>query len=211
MHRTAPLNPRSSVLIIVTQKGALLQNSKPGLSKISRGSTKSSTELEAPPADEQEQDFWNTPGAAARTLHFTGELLTDEQIDIDNMTGPLSSPMPAPVPRMRGTSSRALQFTARSRDASVEPEVQQAALHDAKHGEPSKSPPPEAEVDEDVTVMLQKPPSAGSSRRTVRSPPERGSSRPTSSATEAPPRRERAKSSGELETIVVRVAECSSA
>ena len=60
--------------------------------------SKRKAESQSSPADEQEQDFWNTPGAATRTLHFTGELLTDEQIDVGDMSGSLESPLPK-VPR----------------------------------------------------------------------------------------------------------------
>ena len=60
-------------LIGSIQKEALLNKSKPGPSKASRGQARAAAEPPGPPPDEQEQDFWNTPGAAARTLHFTGE------------------------------------------------------------------------------------------------------------------------------------------
>lgn len=48
----------------------------------------------APPAtpqtpsspDQREETFWNTPGAAARTLHFTGDSLLDEEVDLANVS-----------------------------------------------------------------------------------------------------------------------------
>lgn len=39
---------------------------------------------EAP--DEREETFWNTPGAAARTLHFTGDSLLDEEVDLADIS-----------------------------------------------------------------------------------------------------------------------------
>lgn len=36
--------------------------------------------------DEREETFWNTPGAAARTLHSTGDSLLDEEVDLANVS-----------------------------------------------------------------------------------------------------------------------------
>ena len=36
------------------------------------------------PSNEGEASFWNTPGNAPRTLHFTGESLMDEEVDLAN-------------------------------------------------------------------------------------------------------------------------------
>ena len=46
------------------------------------------TPVAAPAAapDEREDTFWNTPGAAARTLHFTGDSLLDEEVDLANVS-----------------------------------------------------------------------------------------------------------------------------
>ncbi|KAI0717218.1 hypothetical protein C8T65DRAFT_641751 [Cerioporus squamosus] len=38
------------------------------------------------PPDKREDTFWNTPGAAARTLHFTGDSLLDEEVDLANVS-----------------------------------------------------------------------------------------------------------------------------
>ncbi|OBZ66549.1 hypothetical protein A0H81_13480 [Grifola frondosa] len=38
------------------------------------------------PSDVQEETFWNTPAAAARTLHFTGDSLLDEHVDLGNVS-----------------------------------------------------------------------------------------------------------------------------
>jgi hypothetical protein len=96
----------------------MIQKSKAGPSRTAKLSSRTKSDSQAPPVDEQEQDFWNTPGAAARTLHFTGDLLTDEQIDIGELSGSLESPVSCAA-KPRGATSRALQFTMRSRETSV--------------------------------------------------------------------------------------------
>ncbi|KAH9924407.1 uncharacterized protein B0H18DRAFT_1119942 [Fomitopsis serialis] len=55
---------------------------------------------QTPPSaiDEQEETFWNTPGAAARTLHFTGDSLLDEEVHVADMSN-LSFSSPVPVRR----------------------------------------------------------------------------------------------------------------
>lgn len=178
----------------------MLQKTKPGGASKGPKSAKAKPDpSEAPPTDAQEQDFWNTPGAAARTLHFTGELLTDEQIDVAEMSGSLDSPLPA-APRVRGTRSGALQFTSKEpeRDASVESEV---------HAEPEEPDEPEdlhvseeAGEDGDATVMLQRPP-VDNGGRSSRSPPE---SVPAHTPAEDASRRNKVKVTVELENIVVR-------
>ncbi|KAI0633628.1 hypothetical protein C8Q77DRAFT_1217966 [Trametes polyzona] len=40
----------------------------------------------ASPPDAREDTFWNTPGTAARTLHFTGDSLLDEEMDINDVS-----------------------------------------------------------------------------------------------------------------------------
>ncbi len=59
--------------------------------------------------DIQEESFWTTPAASARTLHFANDLLTDESMDLSN-TSELSSPL---------TESKAPQLAARSRSSLV--------------------------------------------------------------------------------------------
>ncbi|KAI0063690.1 hypothetical protein BV25DRAFT_1990653 [Artomyces pyxidatus] len=43
--------------------------------------------------DPQEDMFWNTPAAPARTLQFSNELLIDEQVDLGDVTTSFSSPI----------------------------------------------------------------------------------------------------------------------
>ena len=160
--------------------------------------SKAKPEPSAPLPDAQEQDFWNTPGAAARTLHFTGELLTDEQMDMSDLSASLGSgsPVPNSMPRIRGASSRAMQFTAREPDISVE---QEPSAH-----QPNEQPdiPEEltGENDDDVTVMLQKPP-VESSTKQVHSPPIPKPGPPPSN--NSAKKEGKAKVTTELENIVV--------
>ncbi|EKM54026.1 uncharacterized protein PHACADRAFT_145606 [Phanerochaete carnosa HHB-10118-sp] len=195
---------QARIVELKKQKEVLLRKSKLGPSKGPKSSSRVPVEPRAPLPDEQEQDFWNTPGAAARTLHFTGELLTDEHIDVGDMPESLGSPTRASAPRSRGTSSRALQFTSRSHSASIEPE--QPPEQDVEEpDEPPELSQLEPEADEDVTVMLQRPPSVESSRRMVRSPPQPEPLRRVQAAADVIPKREKTKVSAELEVIVAKI------
>ncbi|KAI0321081.1 hypothetical protein OF83DRAFT_1101473 [Amylostereum chailletii] len=44
-------------------------------------------------SDSQEDAFWNTPGAPARTLQFSDELLMDEPMDLGDITTSFTSPV----------------------------------------------------------------------------------------------------------------------
>ena len=183
----------------------MLLKSKAGPSQTSKSSSRQKPELQAPPVDEQEQDFWSTPGTAPRTLHFTGELLTDEQIDTGDL-GSLESPLPA-APKTRGTSSRAMQFTTRSRETSATPEVVKPPPPKAEEPRRRSSVSPEAEEDENATVVLKKPPPMETTtRRTAaRSPPE-PDPEPARAAAGTPDdasRRAKVKVTTELENVVV--------
>ena len=45
------------------------------------------------PPDAQEDAFWNTPGAPARILQFSDDLLLDEAMDMGNVTTSFTSPV----------------------------------------------------------------------------------------------------------------------
>ncbi|GBE81385.1 hypothetical protein SCP_0311140 [Sparassis crispa] len=69
---------------------------------ISRAAPKAKPKPQTPqsmsPPDEQEETFWNTPAAAARTLHFTGNSLLDEDVneELANVSAlSFASPVPA--------------------------------------------------------------------------------------------------------------------
>lgn len=111
-------------------------------------------------ADAQEEDFWNTPGVPARTLHFTGDLLTNEQLDISGVDHSMSSPLAhAPTLSRSAKHPKAMQFTARESLAptsnlqEVDSSFEDSIVGDA----PGTGDPDDAasEEDEDVTVMLK--------------------------------------------------------
>lgn len=168
----------------------LLKKAKPGSSK-SKPSEKRKAEPQTPQTpDPQEDEFWNTPGAA-RTLHFTGELLTDEQLDLADLSGSLASPVPEMRRRPPG-ASRALEFKAAEPNASVhEPEQEDDAT--------SESPEPPDVVDEDKTVMLPRPTAVAASVSLQSSPDPQSTPAPVP----APTRPSKTKVTTELEHIVV--------
>ena len=77
------------------------------------------------PSDEQEASFWNTPGAAARTLHFTGESLMDEEVDLANVsTASFGTPVvPHKDHRLGSEGPQASLHLAAEDDAEEEDEV----------------------------------------------------------------------------------------
>ncbi|KAI0700947.1 hypothetical protein BC835DRAFT_323423 [Cytidiella melzeri] len=119
------------------QKDALLSRKRAGSQSGARAVSQSKSRSPEPeralptlPPDAEEEDFWNTPGAPARTLHFhfTGDLLRDEQLDL---TDPLSSPPTMAPAYPRGArQSRAMQFTVR--ESLAPPELSPAYPRDAR-------------------------------------------------------------------------------
>ncbi|PCH43834.1 hypothetical protein WOLCODRAFT_132982 [Wolfiporia cocos MD-104 SS10] len=90
--------------------------------------------------DTQEESFWNTPDTAARTLHFTGDSLLDEQVDIgDVSTVSFATPLPARV---------------RSRSRSTpRPKTLEETLPDEADPEPQPEPEPEPAADEQTSPI----------------------------------------------------------
>ncbi|KAI0812430.1 hypothetical protein BC629DRAFT_1472907, partial [Irpex lacteus] len=114
-------------------------------------------------ADAQEEDFWNTPGVPARTLHFTGDLLTNEQLDISGVDPSMSSPLAhAPTLSRSAKHPKAMQFTARESLAPTSNSREaDSSFEDSIVGDASGTGDPDAaasEEDEDVTVVLKKSP-----------------------------------------------------
>ena len=184
----------------------MLLKSRPGSSGSAKSSSRTEPQSPLPPVDEQEQDFWNTPGAGARTLHFTGDLLKDEQIDMSELSRSLESPAPA-ASKPRSTSSRPLQFTTRTRETSATPEpIKRPPVQREQVPEESQVESPDVEDNEDITVMLQKPPSvegSGGRRSAALSPlsaepPQASATTPRDSS-----RPGRMKVTRELENIAV--------
>ena len=179
----------------------LLRSKQAGPSKAPKSLAKPKSEAHSSPPDDREQDFWNTPGPAARTLHFTGELLTDEQIDMGELSASLESPLPS-VPRTRGTSSRALQFTAREPDVLAEPEAPQHPEDEVDDTEHLSDSSEAEDDDDDVTVILEKPPVSRLSAQTQRPP---NSATPQATPQDSAAKRGKTKVTLELENIVVSI------
>ncbi|KAH9830757.1 uncharacterized protein C8Q71DRAFT_784405 [Rhodofomes roseus] len=96
-------------------------------------------------SDEKEETFWNTPGAAARTLHFTGDSLLDEEALVADMTN-MSFSSPVPAQRNGAMSS----LSEHPLDEDEEPELGTDA--DNEDSLPAEESP---EEDSDPTVRLQ--------------------------------------------------------
>ena len=191
------------------QKESILLKQKTGARTGSRLPSRSKAKPPDPPAatppvDAQEEDFWNTPGAPARTLRFTGDLLTDEQLDLAELDSSLTSPFPDPqapdLPRPPRTS-RAMQFT--QRDMPQVEEETTSAPEDAARTTSSDDDDDEG----DETVILTKEP--------VKSPPlptqsdrhAPAQSDPSASQSATPvgqPAKPKLRVTTELESIVVR-------
>ena len=79
---------------MLLQKEVLLKR-KTGIRTTSRLQHPKAKPKPPPPMspEVQEESFWNTPAAAARTLHFNDDLLTDETMDLANSSA-FASPMP---------------------------------------------------------------------------------------------------------------------
>ncbi|KAI0093281.1 hypothetical protein BDY19DRAFT_1045526 [Irpex rosettiformis] len=165
--------------------------------------------------DAQEEDFWNTPGVPARTLHFTGDLLTDEQIDVSDMEPSMSSPLvhPPTFPRL-ARESRAMQFTVRESLAPVD--ISQGANqspNDSAAGNESVSGDNEEgrEEDEDVTVILKKnrsPRNDADDQQASSLEPESVSMVINSDETGESKTKMRFKITTELENIVTKIWSC---
>ncbi|KAI0081999.1 hypothetical protein K474DRAFT_1634730 [Panus rudis PR-1116 ss-1] len=164
--------------------------------------------------DAQENSFWNTPAANARTLHFADDLLTDEHMDLGDVSA-LASPIPdsrSGPPRGLSRPGLRAQETGRSHEVTLDctldvndtsiptsaPSIL-AQLEAAREA----SPEPVTSVDEsdDFTVRIQPQPS--SAREPVEAPVE-------STALAAPPsedlvRKAKLKVTTELELIVSRI------
>ncbi|KAH9940528.1 uncharacterized protein BXZ73DRAFT_88747 [Epithele typhae] len=153
-----------------------------------------------PPLDDGEASFWNTPGAAARTLHFTGDSLLDEEVDLANVST-TSFGTPTAVHK-----KAPLKLT---------------PIHDAYPGQSSDQEDEDSEdevLDEldgpvDPTVVLgaalepqaqasPENPSEPEEPEDAVSPPAAQDDGPSNSAT---PHRQRIKVTTELERIVVRI------
>ena len=156
--------------------------------------------------DEREETFWNTPGAAARTLHFTGDSLLDEEVDLANVSTasfgtPIAHPRKLaaqvePGVKLQEPTEHPDEFDEEDEvdqalgdpDETAEPTIvlrKAAALHASEvHTPPEPTPPPEP------VEVAEAPPSPPSIDLT---------------AAATPHHRQKVKVTTELERIVVRL------
>ncbi|KAI8969584.1 hypothetical protein BD414DRAFT_503102 [Trametes punicea] len=147
--------------------------------KRSHAPLKAKHELKPPPPqspgalpDEQEDTFWNTPGAAARTLHFTGNSLLDEEMDINDVSAasfgtPVTKHAKTDRPPLQGSRS---QRATRSNEQGQEDQSQEAA-EDAEDEVESVLDEGAEDDAAEPTVVLQKAPLPSSPPLKPKSPP----------------------------------------
>ncbi|KAI0823620.1 hypothetical protein BC628DRAFT_1420665 [Trametes gibbosa] len=168
----------------------------------------------ASPPDEPEDAFWNTPGAAGRTLHFTGDSLLDEEIDINDVSaasfGTPTIPQNKTVDRAPGRDFSSRHASERSQNAKSDPpegddeeDEVESALEDDDDGVIDETAEP--------TVVLSKAPlyHAPEASRTT-SPPESEGALPakdlhTATPTPGATHRSKVKVTTELERVVEKV------
>ncbi|CDO72773.1 hypothetical protein BN946_scf184994.g26 [Trametes cinnabarina] len=119
------------------------------------------------PPDEREDTFWNTPGAAARTLHFTGDSLLDEDLDINDVS---AVSFGTPVPRHAGADKevslgKRSQATGHSDDLAREPQEPEDDFE-----EDEVETVLEADETAEVTIVLPKALVQSSAPQGLRSP-----------------------------------------
>ncbi|OJT10716.1 hypothetical protein TRAPUB_12748 [Trametes pubescens] len=162
----------------------------------------------ASPADEREETFWNTPGATARTLHFTGDSLLDEEIDINDVSAS-SFGTPA-VPPKKADKTPRQGLLARHRP-SVGERVEIAPEPEDDYDEDEvESVLDDGEADEtaEPTVVFQKAPlpSPPEEPQAPSPPPEptpvAPAESPVATSSKTTPHRQKVRVTTELERIV---------
>ncbi|KZT04603.1 uncharacterized protein LAESUDRAFT_682400 [Laetiporus sulphureus 93-53] len=135
-----------------------------------------------PPVDEQEDTFWNTPAASARTLHFAGDSLLDEHVDLADVSvtsfatpiapriggkftpKPSSTPKPKLSPEDELDMRRELSLDDDSPVSEIVTQSEEPVPEDDAGGFDrtvmlSKSTPPQTEASEpDVTITAKSEP-----------------------------------------------------
>ncbi|KAI0661252.1 hypothetical protein C8Q70DRAFT_969737 [Cubamyces menziesii] len=158
---------QSQIQYLKQRKEELAKKKSRTLLKVKREPKPQAPESPASPPDEREETFWNTPGAAARTLHFTGDSLLDEEIDINDVS---AASFGTPVTKQKVPEK-----------ASLHDMGAHASHSDAQPGGPEQDQYAEDEEDEvesvldeddatEPTVVLQKVPSPPSPPQKPRSP-----------------------------------------
>ncbi|KAH9916231.1 hypothetical protein B0H21DRAFT_781976 [Amylocystis lapponica] len=160
----------------------------------------------------REETFWNTPGAAARTLHFTGDSLLDENVSLADVSA-LSFASPIPT-RAKPTHKP----TSASRESPAERDADDIEGSTAEVSpKTSNGIQPEArleEEDEEQTVVLRRPApppiqaDAPDNSSFVSISPDTGTASPEQAESlpaEAPSGRPKVKVTTELESIIARI------
>ncbi|OSD01261.1 hypothetical protein PYCCODRAFT_1412789 [Trametes coccinea BRFM310] len=164
---------QSQIEYLKQRKAELAKKKARAPLKAKREPKRAAPDSPAPAPDEREDTFWNTPGAAARTLHFTGDSLLDEDLDINDVS---AVSFGTPLPK-HGDTDRESVLGTRS----------QAVSHSGERVNTPDFPEPEDDYEEDEvesaleadetaepTIVLQKAPlqpSAPERRRSSSPPP----------------------------------------
>ena len=182
------------------QKEELAKKKSRTLLKVKREPKPQAPESPASPPDEREETFWNTPGAAARTLHFTGDSLLDEEIDINDVS---AASFGTPVTKQKVPEK-----------ASLHDMGAHASHSDAQPGGPEQDQYAEDEEDEvesvldeddatEPTVVLQKVPSPQKPRSPEPEPVRKQERPPEPVSLASGGHRPKVKVTTELERVVV--------
>ncbi|KAI9068409.1 hypothetical protein FKP32DRAFT_1672323 [Trametes sanguinea] len=160
---------QSQIEYLKQRKAELAKKKARAPLKAKREPKPSAPDSPAPAPDEREDTFWNTPGAAARTLHFTGDSLLDEDLDINDVSAvSFGTPLPKHADTDRGpllgTRSQALDHSGEKANAPESPEPEDDFEEDEVENVL------EADETAESTIVLQKAPLQPSSPELARSP-----------------------------------------
>lgn len=105
------------------------------------------------PVDPVEEQFWSTPGASARPLHFSDNLLFDEEAEFGNLS--IASSFSSPIPPTRFGNTR---LPSPSLD-SPSPSVPKSPPVTEEEVEPEEDPvpPPEQTQSDEQVVSVPEP------------------------------------------------------
>ncbi|KAH9895052.1 hypothetical protein C8Q73DRAFT_745415 [Cubamyces lactineus] len=174
---------QSQIQYLKQRKEELAKKKSRTLLKVKREPKPQAPESPASPPDEREGTFWNTPGAAARTLHFTGDSLLDEEIDINDVS---AASFGTPVTKQKAIEKAPLlEMGMHDSRTHAQPEGSEQDQYAEDEEDEVESVLDDDEAEEDSvepTVVLQKAPSPPSPPQKPRSPspePVRRQDRPS--------------------------------
>lgn len=166
--------------VLERQQNPRTRFTKPSTSTSTRDPGPSTPQTPISPPSIQEETFWNTPGAGARTLHFKGDSLLDEKVDFGLGAGlGLGGPLDFVVSPGIGLSPAMGPAAGSSFGRGAEPQVlgeeeeeeEEGGAQDdtvllgtapvvedgLTQGENEDEAEADGEEDEDATIMLGKP------------------------------------------------------